>query len=197
MLVAEETEEASVGETRKQYLRALGLRDRVLRLERLSVLVAGLEVFAVEREMRGVLAREHGVRLRAGGDEDRVRRQPVFGRFEAARPAEADAAHGAVVVHVHGNRRKALGEGDAFLERLFHFLVIERIGGTVDEAAPVGDGDAAPMSKELDNPRVAAFAQGPGPFLAHGARVSEELLGDLALLIVPFPAGPILADLGE
>src|SRR5947209_5266056 len=56
MLVAEEAEEAPVGETREQHLRALGLRDRMLRLERLSVLAAGLEVLAVEREMRGVLA---------------------------------------------------------------------------------------------------------------------------------------------
>src|SRR5712691_10499144 len=57
MLVAKETEEAPVGKTREQHLRALGLRDRMLRLERLSVLAAGLEVFAVEREMLGARAR--------------------------------------------------------------------------------------------------------------------------------------------
>src|SRR5207249_3140427 len=85
-----------------------------------------------------------------------------------------------------GKTRQAFAERDPLLERFLDFLVIERIRRAVDEAAPVRDGDAAPVPKKLDDARGPAFARGKGPFLAYRARMREELLGDLALLVVPF-----------
>ena len=104
---------------------------------------------------------------------------------ESAFPSEADSACRAVVVHVHRYRRQPFTEGDPFLERLLDLLVIERVGRAVDQPAPVGDGDAAPVPEELDDARGAAFARGEGPLLADRACMGEELLRDLALLVIP------------
>src|SRR5439155_16725098 len=125
--------------------------------------------------------------------------QPVLRGFapESAFPGEADAARGAVIVHVHRYRRQTFAEGDSFLECFLDFLVIERVRRAVDQSAPVGDGDAAPVPEELDDARGAAFPSGKGPFLADRARMREELLGDLALLVVPLFAHRILAGLRD
>ena len=49
--------------------------------------------------------------------------------------------------------RQALGEADAFLERLLDFLVVERVARRIDQAAAIGDGDAAPAIEQLDQLR--------------------------------------------
>ena len=51
-----------------------GLGD-ALGLRRVAVFVEGLEIAAVERDVVGIFAAEHGVRLGSGGDENGARRQ--------------------------------------------------------------------------------------------------------------------------
>ena len=46
----------------------------------------------------------------------------------------------AVLVHLDTAGRKALGELDAFFQRLFHLLVVQRIAWGIYKPATVGDG---------------------------------------------------------
>ncbi len=108
---------------------------------------------------------------------------------------QPDAARRAVVVDVDADRRHALGEPDAFLQRLLDLLVVQRVRGAVDQAAAVGDGDAAPVAQHLGDARFAPGRPGLLAFLADRARVGQELLGDLALVVVPRVADRVLADL--
>ena len=57
--------------------------------------------------------------------------------------------------------------------------------GTVDETLAVGDGRAAPLLQELDDPRRAALGQRRGPLAPQRPRVVEELAGDAPLLLAP------------
>ena len=141
MQVAEEAHEAPVGAPVEQDLGTLGLRRAALWLHRLAGLVAGLEVLAVEREAHAFFPRQHRVRLRAGGDEHRAGGQL---HRRVVRLGELDGARMAILVHLDAHRGESLGEGDAFFQRLFHFLVVERVRRAVDEPAPVGDGRSAP-----------------------------------------------------
>ena len=54
-------------------------------------------------------------------------------------------------VDLDAGRRQALGEGNSFLERLLHLLVVQGVGGTVDPLAAVGDRRAAPRLQELED----------------------------------------------
>jgi hypothetical protein len=98
------------------------------------------------------------------------------------------------VIDIDRCRRQVLCEPDAFLERLFHFLVVERVRGAVDEPAPVGDRHAAPMPEQLGDPRVAALARA-----ARSSRIvrawARNSLCDFALVVVPALADRMLADL--
>ena len=99
------------------------------------------EILAVEMEVRGILARQHGVRLRARGDQDRARRQR-----SCARDFVPDAV-AVVVLHRHRRGRCAAprsstsiasgvrpsAKQDALLERLLDFLVVERVRRAVDQ----------------------------------------------------------------
>src|SRR5437868_15232872 len=44
--------------------------------------------------------------------------------------------------------REAFGKVDALLERFLDFLVVQRVRRAVDQAAPIGDGRAAPRRSE-------------------------------------------------
>ena len=52
------------------------------------------------------------------------------------------------LVHLDRRRRQALGEADALLQRLLDLLVVERVARRVDQAAAIGDGDAAPAVEQ-------------------------------------------------
>ena len=79
--------------------------------------------------------------------------------------------------------RQALGEADAFLERLGHLLVVQRVARRVDQPAAVGDGRRRPRLASSSTIRgCAALPRGGRALGADGAGVREELVGDLALL---------------
>jgi hypothetical protein len=183
--VAEERHEAPVAGARQEHVGPRRLRDRILRLDRVAVLVAGAEVLAVEREVRRVLAGEHGVRLGAGGDEDRLGRKPGLAGFvplpvlAEPLPREADPLRRAVLVDVHRERGEALGEHDPFLERLLDFLVVERVRGAVDQPPAVGDRHAAPALQELGDPRRQRLERRLRPLATDRPGMGQELLGDL------------------
>ena len=116
---------------------------------------------AVERDVFRVLARQHRVRLRPGGNQDRARRQHdlLAGMLVRLRPVSADLGRR---VPGHFQRRRVpegidldldrgqhLGKADAFLHRLRDFLVIERVARRVDQAATIGDRHAAPGIDQL------------------------------------------------
>ena len=67
-------------------MRRVGLGDARCRHHLVAGFVERLEVAAVERDMGRVLAREHGVRLGTGGDEDGAR-HCFYAVFFAAREA--------------------------------------------------------------------------------------------------------------
>jgi tetratricopeptide (TPR) repeat protein len=56
--------------------------------------------------------------------------------------------------------RQVLAEADAFLERLLHLLVIEGVARRIDQAAAIGERDAAPAVDQFRQMRAAAFAFG-------------------------------------
>ena len=53
------------------------------------------------------------------------------------------------LVGLHSYRRETLGEPDSFLQGFLDFLVIERVGGTIDEPFPVSDCGATPRLKQF------------------------------------------------
>ena len=73
--VAEIAHAAAVVAPREQHAHLVRLGDRFLGPHRVARFVDRLEIFAVEREVRGVFAREHRIGLRAGRDQDGFRRQ--------------------------------------------------------------------------------------------------------------------------
>ena len=109
---------------------------------------------------------------------------------------EADALRRAVFVDVDRERREALGERDAFLERLLDLLVVERVRGTVDQAPAVGDRHAAPALQQLDKP---GRAPRPRPS-ARSARIARACARNSSAISrssgVPRLADRVLADLG-
>ena len=124
MQVAEEADEAAVFGAVHQHLGDVGLGQAAHRRDRGAGRIHRLEILAVELEAP-VLARQHGVGLGAGGDQHGAGGQL---RFRAVRAGEAHAGGVAEFVHLDGARRQALGEAHAFLHRLGHFLVVQRVG---------------------------------------------------------------------
>ena len=157
MQVAEEADGAAVRPKRHQHVDVAGLGD-AFRLHRLAVFVDSLEVAAVEDDVVVVFAGEHGVGLRAGGHQDRCGRaaSTCLARGDSLPVAssqsyfERRATAAPVAIHFHFFGRQALGEAHAFFERLGDFFVIERVAGRIDQAAAVGDGDAAPGIQQID-----------------------------------------------
>ena len=151
--------------------------------------------------MRRIFAREHRIRLCAGRDENRTRVQQVFAVagplavFAAALFSEAHAVDGTVLVHIDGNGVEALGEHRAFFKRFLDFFVVQRVGGTVDQAPPIGDRRAAPFLQHFENPGFAFFSLRFGALGANRARVMEKLFRDFALFGVPAFANDVLAGL--
>ena len=75
MQVAEETGGASIGQDIGQHCGLRRLGESAQHFHAVAVLVEHAEILAVEVEVRGILARQHRVGLRARGDENRARRQ--------------------------------------------------------------------------------------------------------------------------
>ncbi len=86
--IAEEADEPPVRRAVHQHLRHLRLRIAARRGDRIAVLVERLEILAVERDP-SILARQHRVRLRARGDQDRAGRQPRLGAVGRASTSPA------------------------------------------------------------------------------------------------------------
>ena len=100
--------------------------------------------------MLAVFARQDGIRLRAGGDDDCSCRQldvvvvAPLALGIATLAAEGDRAHRRIRIDVDASRRQALCKAQAFFKRPVQFFVIERIGRTVDQPAPISNRHAAP-----------------------------------------------------
>ena len=130
-------------------------------MHRFARLVQQPEILAVELEVRGVLAREHGVRLRPGGDENRPGRKLTSARTRARRrrrrcdAAKREARRRARCVDFDADRRQSFGKADPLLQRLLDFLVVQRVRRAVDQPAAIGDRRAAPPLQQLDDPRFA------------------------------------------
>ena len=60
----------------------------------------------------------------------------------------------------YGERRQAFGKAPVLLERLLDLLVVERVGGTVDQAPSVSDRGATPTLHQLDDPGLPALGEG-------------------------------------
>ena len=95
------------------------------------------------------------------------------------------------------DRGQPLGEADPILHRLRDFLVVQGVARRVDQAAAIGDRDAAPAIHELDEPRRPALARRRGALGADGAGMSDELVGRRPLLRAPAFAHRLLAPLGD
>ena len=135
----------------------------------------------------GVLAREHRVGLRAGGDQDRARRQrrrrparPTCRRRRAAAPRPSSARGVAVARRprrASGVRpsAKRMPSSSAFS----HFLVVQRVRRAVDQPPAIGDRHAAPAIAAARAMRGARSSRCRRCALgADRARVREELVGD-------------------
>ena len=107
---------------------------------------------------------------------------------------ETDSPDRPEVVDLDAAWSEALDERDAFFQRFFHLLVVQRVRGAVDQAAPVHDGGPAPLAQHFRDARRAMLPARQLVLFAHGARMGQELLGDLAVQVVPAVADRILAD---
>ncbi len=188
MQVAEKRDEAPVGGFRHQHLRRLRLAARRFGLDACAAGVHGDEVFAVELEVLRVLAREHRVRRRSRSDENRARRQRDRIAFAPAAvvsahlPAHLQRQSGTERIDLNRTRVQAFGEHDAFLQREFHFFVVQRVRRAVDEALAVDDRRAAPRAQQRELVGCSPFPHRGGALGAQRARVGDEFLCNAALL---------------
>ena len=102
-----------------------------------------------------------------------------------------------LLIDLDGRGGEALGKADPLLERLLDLLVVQGVARRIDEAPAIGDGDPAPALDELADAGGASLGRGRGPLRPKDARVRQELLGDLALLLAPPLAQCRLARLGR
>ena len=175
----------------------------------MALLVEGAEIAAVERDVLGVLARQHGVGLGPGGDQDRARRQHhlLARMLIGLREVAADLRRGVPghpqrrglleQIDLDRDRGQHLGEADPLLHRLRHLLVVEGVARRIDEAAAIGDRDPAPGIDQPREARCAALASRHFALGADRAGMGDELLGALALGAVPFGAHRLGAALGD
>jgi hypothetical protein len=93
-----------------------------------AVLVDRLEMFAIDAHVLRLFAREHGIGLRPGRNQDGPRWQDNLARrSRRIRLGEAQRAGTAELIEQHFLRRQPLGKGDPFLQRFRDLLVIERV----------------------------------------------------------------------
>ena len=180
MQVAEERHEAAVGGAIHQHAHLGGL-GHALGRGRIALLVEGAEILAVDEGVRCVLARQHGVGLGARRHQDGARRQGRLYFLAVLVPCHLERLGVAVGIDLDRDRRQALGEADVLLQRLQHLFVVQRIGRQIDQAPPIGDGDAAPAVHQAGDVRRAAFAFGGHALGADGFGMGNEFAGDLAL----------------
>ena len=200
MQVAEEADEAAVGAPVQQHLRPRRL-GAPFRLDRIAFLVTGLEIASVEMEVAGVLARQHRVGLGAGRHKHAPRgkgRGHLGAAAVRVRDLAGDGQASRVTEFIHFNRRRrqVFREADAFLQGLLHFFVIQRVGRAVDQALPVGEGNAAPGLQQFQHARLAALFGGAYPLHADGARVRQEFIRNSPLDNCPRSPHLILAAFG-
>ena len=88
----------------------------------------------------------------------------------------------------------AFAEGDSFFQRFFHFFVIECVGGAIDQATAIRDGDPAPAMQQFGNVRGAIFMCCMLTLFPYGAAVREKLFRNFPLLGVPAVSDCVLAD---
>ena len=201
--IAEEGNGAAVVFDRRQYPHMVGL-GAALGPDRIAVLVQGHEKLAVNGEVFGFFAGQHGVGLGAGGDQDRARGQGhgLPGVLDAAAVGHLHAGqaqgHGmAVLVELHVHRGQALGEADALLHGLAHLFVVEPIGRAVHHPAAVDHGGAAPAVEKFADAGAALFRPSGGALIGDGPPMGEEFVGDFGLLGAPGRAHRPLAVLGH
>ena len=167
MQVAEERHEAAVGVAIHQHAHVGGLGDALGR-GRVALLVERAEILAVDEGVRRVLARQHRVGLRARRHQDGARRQGRLDLRAILLARDLERLGMAVGIDLDGDRRQALGEADVLLQRLHHFLVVQRVGRRIDQAAAIGDGDAAPAVHQPGDVGRAASR----PAAARSARIA-------------------------
>ncbi len=139
-----------------------------------------------------ILARQHRVGLRAGGHQDRARRQHLFVRtaFSRRETAWPSACPKRSISTAAG--RQTFGEAHALFDRLGDFLVVERVARRIDRAG--GGRRSSPRPTTSSNcasrwPR--GLRPAPPALGADGARVRQKLRRDFALLGGPgFRAPP-------
>src|SRR5438552_520781 len=73
---------------------------------------------------------------------------------------DCERARAAMRIDFDRERRQALGEAHALLQRFLDFLVIERVRRTVEQAPAIGDRDAAPGLQQLQHACRTALARG-------------------------------------
>ena len=150
MQIAEEADGAAVRPHAHQHVRRRRLGDALGR-HRLPVLVEGLEI-ACRRARRAADPRAPSTVLGCVPAATRiVRAGSTTSSGGAPGSVSAAAWEDSRSARAWPNRsscdlvrRQALGEADALLQRLRHFLVVQRVARRIDQAAAIGDGDAAP-----------------------------------------------------
>ena len=183
MQVTEERHRPAVGMAIHQHAHVARLADALGRC-RVALLVEGAEVLAVDESVRRILARQHGVGLGTRRHEDGACRKRRLDLLAALFSGHLEGAGMAVGVDLDRHRRQAFGEADVLFQRLEHFLVVQGVGRRIDQPTAVSDGDAAPAVDQPGDVGRAALAGGLRPLLADRMSVRDELVGDLALLVV-------------
>ena len=141
--------------------------------------------------MQRVFARCDRVGLRACGDEYRSRGQLCVAGFMPDPVAigvlhrDGERARPAVGIDLDRARGERFREANALFERLRDLFVIQRVRRTVDQAAPIRDGHAAPRLQQLEHTWKPSFRSRGRALGADRARVAEKLLRDLALVFRP------------
>ena len=97
----------------------------------------------------------------------------------------------AALVDLDGERRQPFGEADALLQRLLHFLVVERVRRAVDQPPAVGDRRRRPTRAAARRCAAARPARAAAARSARNrARMRQELLRDRALPRSSTPTRP-------
>ena len=176
--IAEETDEASVLRPMHKHLRDIRFRHPAHRRHFRAGLVHRLKIAPVQLDPP-VLARQDGVRLRAGGDQDCARGQ---GDFRPVGPRDAQTGGVAEAVGFHRLGSQPLREANGLFHRLGHFFVVQGIGWAVGQLTPIGQRRAAPGFQQARQSGFPIFAFGQRPFRGDGRRVGQEFLGDFGFL---------------
>ncbi len=99
--------------------------------------------------------------------------------------AQLHRTGGAARIDVDADRAQAFRVDDAFFQRLFDFLVIERVRRAVDHAFAIRHGDAAPAAQQFEDAGRLAGRSRACPLGADRMRVRKEFRGHLGVLSAP------------